>query len=148
MQVSCPNCHARLSLEALAEDTDARKLFGLLSQHEAAAGALVQYLQLFKPAKQSLRWTRALRLAQEVTALVYDCGGTDDQLQQACVRTVSAMQGKRSRGEWQPLMSHGYFQRVLAAVMAEATDAAPTRPAQHTGPQSKRAAALRMLDED
>ena len=112
----------------------------------------MQYLQLFKAAKQALRWSRALRLAQEVTAMVWDHGASADELQQACVRTVSAMQAKRSRGDWRPLMSHGYFERVLAAVLAEAHDAAQARstssPTIHAGAQSKRAAALRVLDED
>jgi len=148
VNVICPNCNARLSLEALAEDADARGLFGVLSAHQAAAGALVQYLQLFKPRKQALRWSRALRLAQEVTAIAWECGAADDQLADACVRTVAAMQAKRHRGEWQPLTSHRYFEKVLGAVQDEYTERGATMPAERAGPQSKRAAALRALDED
>lgn len=148
MNVICPNCNARLSLEALAEDAEARKLFGVLAAHQAAAGALVQYLQLFKPRKQALRWSRALKLAQEATAIAWECGAADDQLAEACVRTVAAMQGKRGRGDWQPLTNHRYFEKVLHGLQDEAADRMAPVPAGTSGPQSKRAAALRALDED
>jgi len=113
LNLICPNCNARLSLEALAEDAEARKLFGLLSQHEQAAGAMVQYLQLFKPPKQALRWARALKLAKQLLTIADRAGCLDDQLAEACLRTVAAMEGKRARGEWQPLTSHRYFEKVL-----------------------------------
>lgn len=156
MNLICPNCNARLSLEALAEDAEARKLFGLLSQHEQAAGAMVQYLQLFKPPKQALRWARALKLAKELLAIADRAGCLDDQLAEACLRTVAAMEGKRARGDWQPLNSHRYFEKVLAAVQDEFRDGIRTRLDERRGmtettrgrATSKRSEALRLLDED
>lgn len=156
MNLICPNCNARLSLEALAEDADARKLFGLLAQHEQAAGAMVQYLQLFKPPKQALRWARALRLATELLVIADRAGCLDDQLAEACLRTVAAMEGKRARGDWQPLNSHRYFEKVLAAVQDEFRGGLRRQMDEFKGKikttrgqaPSKRSEALRLLDED
>ena len=151
MNIICPHCNSRLELTALAEDAEARKLFGLLKDCGPAASAMVAYLGLFKPPKQALRWTRALKLAEEVLAMLDPLEATLDELATACLRTVAALDERRKGSEWQPLTSHRYLARVLDAVLAEGgAVTAPNvpRPQGPIGGKSKRRSALELLDED
>jgi hypothetical protein len=147
MNLICPHCNSRLELSALAEDMDARKLFALVKEAGEAGSALVAYLGLFKPQKQALRWSRALKLAQEVTAIAERFGAQHAQLATACLRTVAALDERRKGSEWQPLSNHRYFEKVLAAVMDEPADLTAIASARG-GPKSKRQSALELLDED
>lgn len=151
MNLICPQCNSRLELAGLAEDAEARKLFGLLAQCGPAASALIAYLGLFKPAKQALRWARAWRLAGEVLDMSRAAGTSLDELASACLRTVAALDERRKESGWRPLTNHRYLARVLDAVQAEQAEggAGSSRaviPA--SGPKSKRRAALELLDED
>lgn len=147
MNLICPQCNSRLDLAGLAEDAEARKLFGLLADCGPAGSALIAYLGLFKPPKQALRWARAHRLAGEVLAMRRQVNAGFDELATACLRTVAALDERRKGSDWQPLSNHRYLARVLDAVLQEATPAASARPA-GSGPKSKRLSALEVLDED
>ncbi len=103
----CPVCHSHIALEAIVQDDCARELLGVLSGLEATLSrALVAYLGLWRPAKQDLRWDRALRLAREVLALEDD----PQRLAWALSETVEAI---RAKGGVLPIKSHGYLKRVL-----------------------------------
>jgi hypothetical protein len=147
VNVICPNCNSRLELAALAEDADARKLFGLIGSLTDAGAPLISYLGLFKPQKQALRWSRALKLADEVLALADRYAAQSDQLATACLRTVAALDERRKGSDWQPLSNHRYLEKVLVAVLDEPRGQALI--ARDAGkPKSKRLSALELLDED
>ena len=148
MNLICPHCNSRLELTALAEDAEARKLFGLLAEAGPAAAAIISYLGLFKPPKQALRWARAHKLAQEVVAMARRSEATLDQLSSACLRTLAALDERRKGSDWQPLTNHRYLARVLDAVLAEESRPNVPVPQGPIGPKSKRRSALEMLDED
>ena len=125
----CPVCHSHLSLEAIVQDEAARELLGVLSGLDATlARALVGYLGLWRPAKQDLRWDRALRLARDVLALEAD----PHRLAWALAETTEAI---RAKGGTTPIKSHGYLKRVLegaphgvsAVAVAPAGQDAPKR---------------------
>jgi hypothetical protein len=110
----------------------------------AVGGNLVQYIGLFKPRVQSLRWSRALALAQDVLALI---DGLPDQVAAGALSdTVEAMRGKRSAPGWQPLSNHRYLTRVLESAIARGPVMAVTMPAAGAAPQSKTAQILALLD--
>lgn len=114
----CPACHAHLALDAVAADDAARELLGLLAPLPGDLGrALVLYLALFRPARQDLRWERALRLARDVLALEADA----NRLCAALEVTVEAI---RAKGGALPLRNHAYLQRVAEQLPA-VVDAAP-----------------------
>lgn len=118
----CPVCHAHLQLEAIVQDEAARELLGVLSALEATLSrALVGYLGLWRPAKQDLRWDRALRLAREVLAMEQDAA----RLAWALVETTEAIRGK---GGARPIKSHGYLKRVLEGA-PQATGSVTALPA-------------------
>ncbi len=150
MNLICPHCNSRLELSALAEDAEARALFGLLRECGPATAPLIAYLGLFKPRAQALRWTRARRLAEEVLSLAQGRSAGLDELADACLRTLAALDERRKGSDWQPLGNHRYLARVLDAVLAEsvAVTMDRSRPGSRPGPASKRADALRLLDED
>jgi hypothetical protein len=108
----CPVCHCHLDLEAIVQDDCARELLALLAGCDAdLARAVIGYLGLWRPAKQDLRWDRALRLAREVLALEPN----PQRLAWSLAETVEAL---RSKGGQMPLKSHGYLMRVLGSAPA------------------------------
>lgn len=74
MQLNCPHCGQRIAAIDAVNDDCARRLMGALSTQPLAeiAGQLLAYLQLFRPRKQALRWSRALSIAQEIGCQVGD----------------------------------------------------------------------------
>jgi hypothetical protein len=110
MILSCPCCHARFPLDAALEDGAARDLMWVFAGKPAhVSRPLASYLGLFRSQSRALAWERALRLAQEVTALE-----TDDELLGVAVHeTVEAIYTKREREPARPLTNHNYLRRVL-----------------------------------
>lgn len=112
----CPICHSHIQLEALIQDDAGSELLGLLSGlGRPLARPLVQYLGLFRPAKQDLNNARALKLAQETLDIA-----DRDSLTAALSDTVRSIHEKRSRGQVQPLKNHNYLKQVLASVAPDA----------------------------
>lgn len=116
MNLTCPCCHATVSLELMAQDEAARDLLALRGQAGALWPHLVAYLGLFRSAKRSLAWSRAFRLAQEVLALDADPG----RLAVALAETVEGIRAKRDAGDVRPLTKHNYLLRVLEGLPADA----------------------------
>jgi hypothetical protein len=137
----CPACHAHLDLSTLVQDEAARELLALLAGLEAELGrALVQYLGLFKPAKQDLRWDRALRLSREAL----DMSPYPMVLARSLEDTVD---GIRSKGGALPIRDHAYLRKVVAA--RDTTAAAIQSPARAEAapraPSSRTSAAMLAL---
>lgn len=71
MNVTCPQCQTRFPLAAGFLDDDGKRLAALMAGMEPALGrAVITYLGLFKPAHQSLRTSRAVKLVRELVDLV------------------------------------------------------------------------------
>lgn len=146
--ITCPHCNTRVELEAAVEDECARAFMRLLRRLGPAAPHAIGYVMLFKPLIQSLRWSRALALLEDVIQLTEQHG--EVAVGQALAETVGAMQQKQGPS-WRPLTGHGYLRKVLDSVAARPaaaltvftpgvnTVAAPLRPV------SKTAQAIELL---
>lgn len=134
IQLTCPCCGTAFPWEAGLVEADAKRLGAVLADMEPAlARAAMSYLRLFKPPKTALRLPRAVKLLQEVAALVSDgtvcrdersgvrrpappaiwIAGIDQMLHQADRLTL-------------PLTGHGYLRQV-AFGLADEADAAAER---------------------
>ena len=110
----CPACHAHIDLEAVVQDEAGRELLAILARLDDQLGpALVQYLGLFRPAKQDLSNARATKLAREVLEM-----GAGPALREALLETVDAMRAKQAGGAYDRLTNHRYLKKVLASVEA------------------------------
>ena len=143
MQITCPRCAERFSLEAAVEDECGRALMALLGRNGAIARELVAYLGLFRPRTRALRWSRALALAEDVEQLTKTHG--DVAVAEALRQTVEAMRQKMAGPGWKPLTSHGYLKRVLETITARADAPTPPAIAAPAAPKSKTAQAIDML---
>lgn len=149
MQLSCPRCSERFSMEDAVEDESGRRFMAVLGRCGELSRELVTYLGLFRPRTQSLRWSRALALAEEVEALSQQHGQA--VIAQAIRETVEAMRPKMGAG-WKPLKNHNYLARVLESVAGRAGALAVAGPLTATQavdkPRSKTALAMLALQED
>jgi hypothetical protein len=125
MQLTCPRCAERFSLESAVEDESGSALMALLGRVGVLSRELVVYLGLFRPRTQALRWSRALALAEEVEALAAQHG--EAVIAQAIRETVEAMRPKMGEG-WKPLKNHNYLKRVLESVAARGGNALAVQP--------------------
>lgn len=112
MNITCPCCHAKYSLDTALEGEAAGELQVLLAGAGPLARPLVAYLGMFRSKSRALSFDRACRLAGEVTALCNDPA----RLTAALVETVEALRGKRDRGDVRPLKNHNYLKQVLESV--------------------------------
>lgn len=112
MNLTCPACHAKYSLDAALEGDAAGELQLLLARDAQLARPLIAYLGLFRGKTRALSFDRAVRLAREVLAI------TDDRrlIAAALVETVEAMRAKRDAGDVRPLKNHNYLRRVMETV--------------------------------
>lgn len=134
MQVTCPCCAARFPLEAGFSDDDGKRLAAVLADMEPPlARAAIAYLRLFKPAKTALRLPRAIKLLQELAALV--AAGTVCRDERNGVRRpaapavwVAAIEQMLQQVERLvlPLTGHGYLREVAFGI-ADKADAAAER---------------------
>lgn len=71
IKLTCPECSAQYPIAAGLIDDDGKRLAALTGEMEPAmARAALSYLKFFKPAKTSLRTSRALVILQELHELV------------------------------------------------------------------------------
>lgn len=136
----CPICHARIGLEAMAQDEAGRELLGLLAGFDSDTGAaLLGYLALFKSSSRDLPNDKALRLTKEVIAL-----GNKLVVTQAMRQTVDSLFGKRGK----PLTNHNYLKRVLEdmPVLSPSPQPSPVGRGDHVVKPSKTAQALQALE--
>jgi len=147
MQLTCPRCSERFSLESAVEDESGRALMALLGRRGGLARELVAYLGLFRPRAQALRWSRALALAEDVEQLA--AGHGEAVVARALRETVDALRPKMGPG-WKPLTNHNYLKRVLESVIARPNTALTAvqqdgNTAAPASPKSKTAQALDLL---
>lgn len=69
--VPCPYCGKDIDIVQAMEMVAGNEWTGLLGGLPISlVGALLRYLELFKPAKQELRWSRRLALTQELMPMI------------------------------------------------------------------------------
>ena len=144
MEIKCPCCKAKLTLEHIVLNQVRSDLFGLIfSQAKPMQTAIVSYLGLFRGGARDLADDKALRIVQEVLSLPYL---SQDTLAAALTETAEAIQAK---GQLEPLKNHNYLKSVMRSVEARSVQTAQqiANPAfQKTLPQSKTMAAISGLD--
>jgi len=69
--ISCPYCSKDIDIIQAMELQAGNDWTGLIvGLHPSMIGALLRYLELFKPKSQSLRWSRRLSLTQEIMPMI------------------------------------------------------------------------------
>lgn len=110
----CPICHSEISLEALIEDDAGRELLNTIINIGGNCGrAVVAYLGLFKPQKNSLANSRALKIVQSLLELY----PPSNVLEKALIDTVEQVRrNRRETGRCEPLANHNYLKKVYESV--------------------------------
>lgn len=130
MQLTCPVCFARFSLEAALNDEDARKALGRLAAFGGESLRLVvAYVGLFRPPKHALAWARAGRLIAEVVDII-ESGtirrrGRPWALTRAqFAEALEVVIERRNAGRLDlPLKSHAYWFEVCVGIADKAEGA-------------------------
>jgi len=134
MRMTCPECGAQAHLAAFFVEDDGKRLAGLFAEMEPVLGrAVLGYLGLFKPAKNALRLSRAVKLTQELVALVNAgtvCRDERSGVRRAAtpslwaqgIETVLTQRSSLSL----PLENHNYLRAVVFG-LADKADAAAER---------------------
>ena len=128
MKLTCPSCGATASAEAWENDVEARKTIqAIIALPREVAIESMFYLGLFRPQQRSLSWRVALRIVQDLAALVA-AGYVQVQGKPArpCPASIWA-QGMRQMVEQRgtltrPMKNHNYL-RQIAWQLAEKLDA-------------------------
>ncbi len=120
MQLTCPVCFARYSLEAALSDDDARRAVAAALKMPAPLGDLVlRYIGLFRAPKRALSWDRAARLIEELlvpmqAGRIERHGRTWAAPLDAWRAALTDMLDRRDKLQL-PLRSHGYLFEVITA---------------------------------
>ena len=120
MRLTCPACHAEMSLDAaVGREADARAMADFIERNVPLGGLLIRYLALFRPAKRRLSLARTVALFDELLP---------DLQRQAVTRkgrdwpaplplwrlAIEQVIAARDKGTLTlPLTSHGYLMEVL-----------------------------------
>lgn len=147
MNLTCPCCHAKYSLDAALEGEAAGELQVFLAQAGPLARPLVAYLGMFRSKSRALSFDRAVKLAREVLELPAD----PRALAAALGETVEALRQKRDAGQVKPLSNHNYLKRVLESVADRGGNLPEAAPADSReiapAPRGKRAQGMAALEE-
>lgn len=129
MRVSCPACHAELSLEVILTNEAARHAVARLATLSLPFGALaLRYVALFRPEKRGLSIDRMVRLIEELLPdldrqAITRKGRDWDAPIEAWRAGIEVVLGKRDKGTLTlPLTSHGLLYEVLCG-LAEKVEA-------------------------
>ncbi|KAF1692741.1 hypothetical protein CSC62_13990 [Pseudoxanthomonas jiangsuensis] len=134
MRATCPDCGAQAHLSAFFVEDDGKRLAALLAEMQPELGrAVIAYLGLFKPPKNALRLSRAVKLVQELAALVATgdvCKDERTGVRRPATPTtwaigIETMLAQRAALSL-PLESHGYLRAVVYG-LADKADAAAER---------------------
>ena len=113
----CPVCKSHLSLDQLVQDDAGKELLSIVANiNKRTAQALVGYLALFRPAKQDLSATRAVKLAREVLALTENIAALGHAMEQT---TNSIMAKRVGQPNIKPLANHNYLKQVLTTSLEQ-----------------------------
>ena len=128
MQLTCPACGAKHSLEAAINDKAARQvmvLFGRLPPSVAAV--MPEYLALFRPAKTGLRWSRVVTVLDELVPMIeqgFKVAGA--RCRPAADHWRQAIHDVAQRDLVRPLANHNYLRRVVAGLAEQGAASAET----------------------
>lgn len=134
MRATCPECGAQAHVSAFFVEDDGKRLFALAAEMQPELGrAVTGYLGLFKPVKTALRLARAVKLVQELVALVATGDVCKDErngvrrpaspsIWAAGIETMLAQRASLSL----PLDNHNYLRAVVFG-LADKADAATER---------------------
>lgn len=118
MQITCPCCAGRFSIEAAFTDEAARAAVAAALKFPAPLGELVlRYIALFRPAQRALSWDRAARLLHELlepisAGRVQRDGRWYEAPIEAWRHALEQMLDQRDRLRL-PLKSHGYLIEIV-----------------------------------
>lgn len=132
-------------MEAGLADDEGKRLAALFAEFEPKLGrAVLQYLRLFSPAKQALRMAKAVRLVEDLQALLKpgtvtrDARTTDTRRAASALWVLGIEQMLASRETLTlPLDNHHYLRAVVWGL---AGDAKAVAAAQATAPRSNTSA--------
>lgn len=119
-RVLCPACGALFDLEQAWDDVDGRRFVQLLTElPPAVIRPFYNYLKLFKPVKQSLRWHKVLSLAQELAPMINRAVIKRNGIDYAVpvpmwVEALGGLVRNRPENLSLPLKGHGYLLTILA----------------------------------
>lgn len=134
MRITCPNCCESYPIDAGFADDDGKRLAALCADMEPVLGrAVIGYLRLFRPAKTALRTVRAVKIVEDLLALVRagtvcrdERGGlrrpAPAAIWAAGIEQLLATPGKLSL----PLANHHYLRAVVYG-LADQADASAER---------------------
>lgn len=159
MQVQCPCCGEQFPFEAGFADAEGKQLAALFAGLEPKLGrAVLGYLRLFSPAKRGLRTTRAIRLVEELLALVgtgsvsRDARTTETKPAPPRLWAVGIEQMLIQRERLQlPLENHNYLRAVvwgIASDPAQAQVAAPVKQRAAASAQQTRQEQIGRIQSD
>lgn len=127
MRVSCPACHAELSLEVILTNEAARHAVARLATLSLPFGALaLRYVALFRPEKRGLSIDRMVRLIEELLPdldrqAITRKGRDWEAPVEAWRAAIEVVLGKRDKGTLTlPLTSHGLLYEVLCGLAEKA----------------------------
>ena len=127
MKLICPGCGAIASADSWNNDANCRETLLVISRLPSPLPkAVLGYLSLFRPGKQSLTWKKALRLAIEIEELtakgfVHVQGRIDRDCQARIWAQAMEQMVERRVGLTLPLPNHTYLSKV-AYDLAEQTN--------------------------
>lgn len=128
MQLTCPACGAKSSLEAMTEDASARRVAALFGELPPEVARQVPgYLALFRPAKTGLRWSRAETILGELVQDLKDgFKRRGRRVRPSPAVWAQALQDVAARDLRRPLKSHGYLLEVVAGLADQSAAAEET----------------------
>jgi hypothetical protein len=157
MQLCCPTCGTEFPIEAGWSEADGKRLAALTAGIDpVVARPAMQYLRLFKPAKTALRIPKAMRLLEELAALIAtgrvcrdERGGVERPAKPAHWAAGMEQMVERRSALSLPLDNHNYLRAVVFGIadFADATaerareDAARNRGASSPAPTTSAAVA-------
>jgi hypothetical protein len=159
MQIQCPCCGEQFPFEAGFADADGKQLAALFAKLDPKLGrAVLGYLRLFSPARRGLRMTKAVRLVEELLALVEagqvqrDARSSDSKPAPSRLWAAGIEQMIVQRDRLQlPLENHNYLRAVvfgIAADPAQVQAITPTKPARVATAQQTLQDAIGRIDAD
>lgn len=134
MQLQCPCCGEQFPVEAGFADAEGKRLASLLAGLDPRLGkAVLNYLRLFSPPKRGLRTIKAIRLVEDLVALVEigqvqrDARTNESKPAQPRLWAAGIERMLLTRDKLDlPLDNHNYLRAVVWALASEPAQAQPT----------------------
>lgn len=120
LAINCPECGAQFDLSQAMEDADGRRFVALLTElPPAVIKPLINYLKLFKPTKQGLKWSRMFKLAKELQPMIKRAQVEKNRMTYAApveiwARCMSDLVDNPPESLRRPLTGNGYLLSMVA----------------------------------